>query len=208
MIRPGQPERLLNSLRERGVKSPSFVRELTWLWHQAYGASFKFPESTMLEFGTLNLVSALHIADGVIQAMAENPERNIRTKVITVDNYGDHNKSGRGHSCKDNLDLAYSLGYSDVLSVKEEDDEEYLVKVENNSLSFLYIDSWHAYKKVIALLNLSYDKMIAGSLLAGHDYTILNSGVILAVEEWKRNNPDKWVGFAVDDRNWWVMIKK
>lgn len=203
----GQPHRLRKRLNEMGIVSPSHPSELEWLWNHAFEVSIIFPNSTILELGTLKTVSALHLVDGIVEAKEHRPDRDIQTKVVSVDNYDDYNKGKDGHSYERNLELLAELGYDTGVTLIRADDEEYLASMPDRSISMISIDSWHAYKKVKALLEIVIPKMIVGGVVSGHDYAFGNRGVVFAVEEWREANKDVLCGFGLWMRNWWTILR-
>jgi hypothetical protein len=61
--------------------------------------------------------------------------------------------------------------------------KDMLPLIPNNSLGLIYIDAAHDYKSVLEDLMLSYDKIVSGGIISGHDFLNLspNYGVNKAV---------------------------
>lgn len=61
--------------------------------------------------------------------------------------------------------------------------EDFLTRIEDDSLDCVYIDSDHSYETTIQELRLSIPKVKQGGWITGHDYVYLAPGVIQAVDE-------------------------
>lgn len=74
----------------------------------------------------------------------------------------------------------------------------------NEELDFVYIDADHSYSEVAKDLNLWYLKIKKGGILAGHDYHKTMEGVVMAVNEFCKNNNLQLMHAETD---WWIIVK-
>jgi len=72
----------------------------------------------------------------------------------------------------------------------------------------LWVDALHTYNHVIKTLNIALSKLVDGALLCGHDYCWQGEGVVRAVEEFRRDNPNTICGFGTHWKVWWTMVNK
>lgn len=86
-------------------------------------------------------------------------------------------------------------------------DLEIFSSMEPASVDFIFIDANHGYKDVMGALDLAISRIVTNGRITGHDYDFIDVGVPYAVDEWRRVNNDKVVGFGLYDSLWW-MIKK
>jgi len=191
------------------IYTESLPGDLECLSHFAHSVYRGNPECKIVEFGTLNGVSAMVMADR-IRPPAE---------VITVDNYMSYqHRIGRRKmdrrnpqailSHKQVCDLIAERGFADRVSVIKGDDLEWLGSCDNNSLDMLAVDSLHTYQHVSATLELALPKMKRNAIICGHDYTPMGQNVVYAVEDWRKKYKDFICGFAVHTLTWWCLVRK
>jgi len=202
---------MVQKFRSEGRASPSFTQELVWLFQHASTVPWHFPNKNILELGTLGAISVCTLACAIARSMLVFPDHNISTKVVSVDNYSDYEKSGSTHATKsyeENCALVNEMEYSHIAELIKGDDIEYLMAVNDGSLGMLFVDSWHNYEHVLNTLSIAIPKMCNGAIICGHDYAFGNNGVVFAVEEWREKNKQLLCGFGTHYRNWWTLVRR
>lgn len=81
---------------------------------------------------------------------------------------------------------------------------EQAVNLIPEHLDFVYIDGNHDYDFVLKDIMLYYPKIRTGGILGGHDYSIVHTDVVRAVDYFVSNNDLK----LFCKRNDWWMVKK
>lgn len=81
--------------------------------------------------------------------------------------------------------------------------EDYSKKVENGSIDMIYIDGSHTFDGLTNDLNVWYDKIKIGGVIAGHDYD--QRDVARAVNTFKNEKP--MTNFVQFNDTSWSMIK-
>jgi len=105
--------------------------------------------------------------------------------------YGSGDKDGQNHITIDNMETVYNSlikKYSNTsnVSIIRSTSISFLQTQENNSLDMVYVDADHSYEAVKSDLELSYQKLKHGGILAGHDY-ITNTQIAAAVDHFCYN---------------------
>jgi predicted O-methyltransferase YrrM len=68
------------------------------------------------------------------------------------------------------VDAVERSGYSDIVRVVRKSSVAAASAYKSNSIDFIFIDADHSYESVLEDMNLWYDKLKPGSIMAGHDY--------------------------------------
>lgn len=187
----------------KDLYSPSTIRDLQCLGGFARCAQRRNKDCLILELGTLNGVSAMVMADSI----------RAPGKIITVDNY-------LGHTTrigKKNVPTVLSYeevcreierrGFTDRIMPVKGDDIDWLKTCNDNSIDMFALDSLHRYDHVLETLEIVLPKMKDESIVCGHDYSPMGSGVVYAVEDWRSRHPQQLCGFAVESFTWWTMVR-
>ncbi len=77
---------------------------------------------------------------------------------------------------------------------------EVVLKTDIEPFDFIFIDADHKYKSTLEQLRLSWDKLLPGGIMAGHDYTMY--GVRTAVIEFAKETGLSYRIFSFDIGCW------
>lgn len=191
-------DEIIKRMNERGVSSSTHTEELLALYRVAAGGIRCAPAgkvATVLELGTMNGRSALVLAQVIRDGGFE-------AKVFTVDNYS---AGGSLAETQANID---ALGFSQIVVAIQGDDLDYLTVCPEQSLSCLFVDSWHNRGHVFKTLEIGLPKLAPLAVLCGHDYTPTEAGVILAVEDFMAGHRPNFVGWGLHGTFWWTMRRE
>jgi len=198
-------------LSERKILTPTHTEELHWLWSNARIGADKYPNANIFEGGTMNAVSSLFIADGIMLAIATKPEKVVSTKLISVDTYGLYDIRKNDDDCLKSYEQNQSnideLGYSDQVSLIKGNDIEVLASLPDRSLSMAFHDSDHSEEHLTGALETGMDKMIPYALICAHDYRFDNPAVIFAVDKWHKKYSDRLTNLVIVKGICWTMVK-
>lgn len=195
-------------LRENGINSPTKVEEQRWLSQMVRTAAGKFRTLNVLETGTLCGGTALVMAASVDFAREEWPEKNIQTKIVSVDSYINYDRNpDKVNNFEQNVAQAQEFGFEDTLTFVKADSIEYIKSLPDNSLSAAYLDSCHMYKWVKGELDALLPKMCKNSLICGHDYVFGVNEEVYAVDDFLRENAEYTSRLATHLRIWWFLVR-
>jgi len=197
-------------LKQLDIQSPTESLELQFLYRHAAHCVSKFGDAEIVELGTLNGASAITIGAAIKYAMSIDKSGTRIGRLTTVDNYAAAERGNRPGTL-DFEELSEKVRLSnigDVITVVKADDNEYISLLKPNSIHMLWVDALHTYEHVTKTLNIALPKLVDGALLCGHDYCWQGEGVVRAVEEFKRDNPDSLCGFGTHWKVWWTLITK
>jgi predicted O-methyltransferase YrrM len=100
----------------------------------------------------------------------------IGTKMIVVDNFGGNEGTPLIEYARDNsvkeifLENMRELGLLDSINLFDMNSNEAHKYLDNESLSFLFVDAGHTYEQVKNDLNNYIPKVKSGGVICGHDY--------------------------------------
>jgi len=116
--------------------------------------------------------------------------------------------AGEIYTCDLNSSPDFLSEYEKHITFKQEDSIKMASQFRDDSIDFLYIDTIHTYEQTRKEIEAYYPKMKDGHCFCGHNYTphkVRGRQVIRAVEAWKTENANKWIGFGLKHRIWWML---
>lgn len=129
-----------------------------------------------------------------------------------IDPYITYHNLGNWYGVRDNGDTTYSwLEIAEVVLEKFKNKIKFIRKMSEDAvddipmLDFLYIDGNHDYEFVKKDVNLYWNKIKVGGIMAGHDFNASCCGVRPAVVEFCKENGLQLDGSLYD---WWIIKKE
>lgn len=174
-----------------GLTSPTSREELRWLFFVVSLRCRIRQNPLVVELGTMNGMGALVMA-AAIRSQGDNG------KVIAIDNY-DAGQHATAQEAARHFDL------SDKIEFWRGDDIECCSKFADESIEILFVDSDHRYPHVASVLEAYMPKVVPRGIIAGHDYTFAEPGVVRAVDEWRQRNTNNLIGTTAHLTIWWSL---
>jgi len=189
----------IGKLHERlwghGVRTPTPRQNFELLYWVAKGA-LRPPSGHFVELGTFRGFSAMIITQAIRDGGSE-------THLTTVDKYA-LDPEGEKRTRANFQVCGYGGGR---INLHVGDDLEYIRSLPDESIKFLFVDSWHDYRHVESTLQLAFLKMMPTGIICGDDYLPQEMGVVRAVEGFRQKHSKSLAGFNVYFSFWWTMKK-
>lgn len=194
---------VFDKLLAEGVRVLMFRDEARFLYSMAKGVAYGNEEPLIVELGTHEGASAIIMASAMRQVGVDG---GARARLVSVDDYSQVAPARALRNVSD-------FQVSELVELVESDGVSAAGMFEENSIDMIYHDDGHAYDQVSGSLRAYWPKVklcegrVTG-LICGHDYNPWSTdgiGVVLAVDDWKKQYACALSGLAVTETVWWTI---
>lgn len=194
-------ENVFGRLRAEKLYTPTSWRELEWLYRTAYVVGTEYPSRSIIDCGTMNAVSAIVMASGTKEAGGTN-------EIITIDDYRAAQENQPRHSNMElNCQRIAEWNLDNRIRLVSADDIDFLKGWTGDKAAMVFLDSFHEFKHVGALLLATRQSLMSSGLICGHDYCWHERGLVRAIELWREENRKVLCGFGLEEKIWWTIYR-
>lgn len=170
-----------------------YTKQQGWFdyWDVYDLAASRFPQGRLLEVGVWKGLSLKYLAEKAPQA-----------RIMGIDLF-EYDPQYHGRTGSFLEDAQKRLDAHKNVQLIKEDSTKAAESFEDNSLDFIFLDTFHHYELVKRELHTYWPKLKKGGLFAGHDYGGSHTGVKQAVDEFAK---EKGLEIKVSRYSWFTFL--